>query len=188
MSTIPMHRPSEPWARNALRLLGMVHELHKQGYQRLRIYSGIAPSGVFWRCTIHPKDLDEQERDRMDACEPATALVARYTTGDDRNYFQWKDCAQDDARALGQKFLQRFPALAGMGFGRDWAYAGWFTEILGHAEHGHFPVSYWDAMSEASEQDMKRAVWLKPGDGVAFPLAPPEGKEADYRSIHGSRK
>jgi hypothetical protein len=30
----------------------MVHELHKAGYQLLRISPGLSPSGIHWRCPI----------------------------------------------------------------------------------------------------------------------------------------
>lgn len=43
--------------RRAVRVLSMVGELHKRGYQRLRVMLYIAPSGLAWRCTIAAADL-----------------------------------------------------------------------------------------------------------------------------------
>jgi hypothetical protein len=40
----------DPIFRRALRVLRMVHELHKRGRQRLRIVPTMAPSGLHWRC------------------------------------------------------------------------------------------------------------------------------------------
>jgi hypothetical protein len=34
----------------------MVHELHKAGYQRIRILPYLSPSGAYWRCTITTSD------------------------------------------------------------------------------------------------------------------------------------
>ena len=182
MSEIPLDRPKEAWARNILRLLGMVHELHKQGYQHLRIHSGLAPSGCYWRCAIFPKGLSPQDQDRYYQKGDPDILVARYTSGDEKGYFGWDDCAQDDARHLAIKFLGRFPKIAGMGRGRDWAYTGWFTELLGIAEHGRFPISFWDPMTENAVEMMNKAVWLSmsPGEDIPFPLPPPKGTETDY--------
>jgi hypothetical protein len=38
--------------RRAVRVLAMVAELHKRGYQRLRVMPLLAPSGCYWRCVI----------------------------------------------------------------------------------------------------------------------------------------
>ena len=104
--SIPLTHPTEDWARNIVRLLGMVHELHKQGWQQLRIHSGKSPSGCHWRCAIFPRDLTDEERDRYFENEDPNSLVARYTTGDEKRYFGWDDCAEDDSRHLAQKFLE----------------------------------------------------------------------------------
>ena len=158
----------------------MVHELHKQGWQHLRIYSGLSPSGMHWRCAIFPKELTIEEVETHYDQRGPEITVARYSTGEDRAYFGWEDCSQDDSRQLARKFLERFANLANRGRGRDWAYAGWFTELLGHAEHGDFPISYWDPMSDDSLEDMKRAVWLTSSERAPFPLPPPKGIETDF--------
>jgi hypothetical protein len=173
---IPLHRPPDMAQRNALRLMGMVHELHKQGWQRLRIHSGMAPSGCYWRCAIFARDLTPKQQERYYKSPGPTNLVARYTSGQERHYFDWADCEKDDSRHLAQKFLQRFPKICKLGLGRDWAYAGWFTELLGHAENGRFPISYWDGMTD----ELERAVWLSFGDEIPFPLPPPRGLETEF--------
>lgn len=48
----PIARSSDPHLRRAQRVLAMVHELHKRGYQRLRIVPGMNSSGSAWRCFI----------------------------------------------------------------------------------------------------------------------------------------
>lgn len=45
----------EAQQRRALRVLRIVHELHKQGYQLLRIAPGMSASGCHWRCAITPR-------------------------------------------------------------------------------------------------------------------------------------
>ena len=39
-------------ARRGTRVIAMVHELHKAGYQRIRIVPGISGSGMHWRCSV----------------------------------------------------------------------------------------------------------------------------------------
>jgi hypothetical protein len=120
----------------------MVSELHKLGYQRLRILPGMAPSGMYWRCAITPSSnvvgphgLDERDS------EP---LVARYSTADENKYFGWADAPGADARQLATLFLERFPEIAQESEGEDWAYAGWYVQMLGLAERGFFPIAYSD--------------------------------------------
>ena len=156
--------------------MGMVHELHKQGWQKIRIHSGLSASGCYWRCAIFADGLKPSQQAKYYKKIGPANLVAHYTTGLDRQYFEWPDCEHDTARQLAQKFLERFPRICELGRGRDWAYAGWFSELLGHAELGRFPLSYWDGMSEDADQ----AVWLSFGEEVPFPLPPPLGRETNF--------
>ncbi|MGH2585920.1 MAG: hypothetical protein ACRDJE_13485 [Dehalococcoidia bacterium] len=141
---MPDQRHPEPHIRRAQRVLQMVHELHKRGYQFLRIIPGMSPSGLHWRCTI-------TTRSNILATHGARARdydadAARYTSGQDNEYFGWTDARQDTARQLATKFVERFPELAEKGRGRDWEYAGWYVEMLGHADRGALPIAYadWD--------------------------------------------
>ena len=52
---MPQH--PEPHIRRAIRVLAIVGELHKRGYQRLRVMPFMSPSGVHWRCLIGPVTL-----------------------------------------------------------------------------------------------------------------------------------
>jgi len=62
-----------------------------------------------------------------------------YTSGAGNEYFGWKDAAEDNARQLALKFAERFPTIVAQSQGRDWEYVGWYLEMLGWAEAGHFP-------------------------------------------------
>jgi len=50
--------PQHPDAtiRRAIRVLAMIGELHKRGYQRLRVMPYLSPSGAYWRCEVGPVD------------------------------------------------------------------------------------------------------------------------------------
>ena len=135
-------RDPDPQIRRAQRVLLMVHELHKRGYQRLRIVPGVSPSGAYWRCSVTPITntltthgalFRDYDRD-----------AAHYTSGMENRYFDWRDAEQDTARRLASKFVERFPDITAKGLGRDWAYAGWYAEMLGLAERGCLPIAYAD--------------------------------------------
>lgn len=129
---------SDPVVKRATRLLSMVHELHKVGYQRLRICAGRSVTGEEWRLHIVP--ASETTADGWMANGIGT--WPSYTSADGKQFFGWTDADGDDARGLAHKFIARFPDVAAAGLGQDWLYAGWFTEVLGRAEHEQLPAFY----------------------------------------------
>jgi hypothetical protein len=142
VARIPWERHPQPEVRRAIRVLRMVHELHKAGFQQIRIHPGLSASGIHWRCVIAPpasrlESMGIDPRGRTD-------LVARYTTGMENRYFGWDDAQADTAAHLAVKFIDRFPHIVKFGEGRDWTYTGWYVEMLGFAERGHLPVAYAD--------------------------------------------
>jgi hypothetical protein len=122
-------------------LLLMVAELHRLGYQRLRIVPGVAPSGLYWRCTLaSAAHFSDQHGARIASQGP----VARYSTGQARAYFDWPDAADDTPEQLARKFLARFPEIAAQSQGADAAYAEWYAEMLRLTEPDGAPIAYAD--------------------------------------------
>ncbi len=131
------HGPSHNTnTRRCVRVLGMVHELHKAGYQRLRVLPFLSGSGCHWRAWMtYSENVAQDGYTLIDWDNENTGeMVAKYTSADENMYFGWSDSAGLSARALAQKFLDRFPALCARAQGLDWAYAGWLTDVLGQAE------------------------------------------------------
>ncbi|GGE81801.1 hypothetical protein [Sphingomonas prati] len=155
MQTISLKPSTNATYRAITRLLTMIHELHKAGYQRIRFRSGMAPSGLHWRCLItHADAMLADGMALADGHRPDE--VAYYSTGSQDGYFGWTDVPGRSARELGVMFLDRFPMIAAKGQGRDWAYAGWLTEILGCAERDEkrgFPVWFADYPIEIVKAD-----------------------------------
>lgn len=153
---ISMQPPKEAAFRDAARLIAMVHELHKAGYQRIRILPFMAPNGIHWRCTICDAGCLAPDGLRPHAAEEDR--LARYTSADGARYFGWSDGPTLTARMMAYRFLDRFPLIAQHGVGRDWTYAGWLTDVLGRAEHGSFVVFHADYPIDPEEL----APWLPP--------------------------
>lgn len=141
--------PSDPLVRRATRVIAMVHELHKAGYQRIRMLPFLAPSGCYWRCAITYGENIEDDGYRIREEDYENGLVAAYTTGAGNQYFGWKGAETLTARQLAERFLREFPIIAERGMGRDWMYAGWVTDVLGRAEQGRqedllYLIADWD--------------------------------------------
>ena len=161
--------------RRANRLLLMVGELHKRGYQRLRICPSIAPSGMYWRCVITPvTNILESNGAMLAAWDDESAYVT-YTSGEANDYFGWGR-TQATARDLADTFLKRLYPLAASGYGEDWVYAGWYVQMLGLAEQGFFPVAFDDTGADA-EPGTIRVVHWSGQETPPRPLpAPPPGQ------------
>ena len=136
------------------RVLQMVHELHKVGYQGLRLCTQYH-DGISYRIHIAPSVLlthDARSNVMISvfdndypiaAAEPFNhrlALAAHYTTGDNDRYFGWQDGPGSNARNLANKFIERFPRLSELAFMEDWAYSGWLSRLIGEVEGGWTPL------------------------------------------------
>ncbi len=126
---------TSPAHQSAIRLLCMVHELHRAGYQHVRFSSGMAPNGMQWRCSItHAGNMSDDGLRVVDYL--LNGDVASYSTGSQDRYFDWPDVPGRSSKELATLFVERFPRIVQIGKGRDWAYAGWLTEVIGRAERG----------------------------------------------------
>jgi len=103
-------RHPEPHIRRAVRVLAMVGELHRRGYQRLRVMPFMSPSGTSWRCWIGPDMLFYRNHGAI-LCEAAdndemqsTSMIARYTSGDDNRYFVRCRSSRASVRRLRRAF------------------------------------------------------------------------------------
>lgn len=156
--------------RRALRVLRLVHELHKHGFQLLRIAPGMSASGCYWRCAIthkanilrsHGAMLSDEER-----------LVAHHTSGQANEYFGWTDATDDTVQQLATKFTERFADIVDASRGDDWEYAGWYVRMLGYAEREMFPVAYADWHEEPDPRFLP--LW---GGQSDLPMPPPGDAE-----------
>ena len=128
---------SDPTIRRCQRVLRMVAELHKRGFQRLRVMPHIY-GGSIWRLVLGPCDWFSN---RMGVAMTVDGLerAPQYSSMSENRPFEWHDAEKDDARALASKMVERFPELLSASVGQDWEYAGWFVELIGWVEAGFLP-------------------------------------------------
>lgn len=148
------HPPQEATIRRSIRLLTAVHELHKQGFQNLAIYTSMAPSGLHWRCQLIPLHHLAIKGDCVEViADNGSYEPANHSSRDGGNlYFGWEDARSDTARELANKIKDRFPRLTASSEGRNYHYAGWFSEMLGIAETGALPVMWQEHYSSTPGQ------------------------------------
>lgn len=162
--------------RRTVRVIRMVSELHRLGYQRVRFMPhehplafriAIAPAHLFSRNNgAHLVDFDED-------------LHIQYSSASGAEYFGWKDATTDNSRQLAEKFIQRYPKICAEGAGRDWEYAGWLCELLGALERLPFALPIVMAEFMTPEPDRLDMLPFRFGGDFghdnmdAFPLPPP---------------
>lgn len=122
----------------------MVGALHARGFQRLRIFP--YADEMWWRCELAPGALLNDENGAYTGTEMSyiqRGLVARISTSDGRHPFGWtEDISAIAISKLSDMFLERFPAIASPSQGSDWAYAGWYQEMLFKTSSKFLPIAY----------------------------------------------
>lgn len=147
-------------------VLSMVHELHKAGFQRIRISPGLSPSGSSWRVSItHISNILISNGALIADFDSETA---HYTSAQENNYFGWREVRAFTPKQLAEKFMEEFPVICIKGKGLDYHYTGWFTHMLGFADRGIFPIAYQDFGNMQTS-------WLPTTEGAnsGLPLPPP---------------
>ena len=164
------------------RILLMVSELHKLGFERLRIAPQIGPTGFAWRCDILPASCISDRHGALpnDDTESFLHLVGdggyrRYTSGVGFEFctkpFEWTDAPFDSPRGLADKFIARFPRVAFAGFGRDAEYVAWYKQMLNQTAPFGLVASYSDGPSPVSYEYLE--IYFMPGSPVRIPVPPP---------------
>jgi hypothetical protein len=159
------------------KLLQMVGHLHARGYQRLRIF----PYGriMWWRCELVPAELSDPDNGGLAYVEPRhleKGLAARFGSGGSCEPFEWGVAIEGHSiEQLANMFLERFPKLAEASMGPDWAYAGWYQEMLRRTSPSVLPMAYAFDEYEISYFSKLQLVRLSGSDGtgsreeMAFP-------------------
>ncbi|EKT4530315.1 ADP-ribosylglycohydrolase family protein [Pseudomonas putida] len=153
----------------SIRMIEMSHELHVRGFQKIRIFPYLSPSG-YWRLELAPAEsFSSAIRPPRDASE---RLIARYSSSSGWRAFEWEGAQSLTVGEMAHQFLRQFPELARAGQGQDWPYAGWLTSLLGEVRKGRFPYLIADG-----DVDLSRGIPMSVGE--PFPLPPPLPHEQD---------
>jgi hypothetical protein len=148
-------------------LLRLVQSLHLRGYQRLRIAPGMSASGAHWRCEITP--VTNIRRSHGAEIASRKLPVQHYSSASGNTYFGWEDAPHADPDRLAERFIASFPELTTGGRGRDWAYVGWFTEMMNLTYPTSLPIAYADYELPAAHMT---AVGARASE-IEIPLPPP---------------
>lgn len=152
-------------------VMEMLAELHGLGYQRLRLSSGISPTGLNWRYSVAPADQFEGNGYLLrSGLYPGSAFGT--TRGDD-DPFGWDGTRDLSARQLAELFIERYPAVAAAGKGNDADYAAWFLSALQTSRPDGAPVMYGEYVDVAADGFIETADRRIPLPPVLVTLSEP---------------
>jgi hypothetical protein len=123
----------DAWIAGGVRLIKMMVELHRRGFQLLRIFPYEYP--LAWRLRIAPKSwFSSRNGTYIDPSHFGDQDIedATHSSSNGLKYFGLENLERLDAEHLAGEFASAFPRLCQAGLGRDWEYAGWLSELSGH--------------------------------------------------------
>ena len=129
--------------RPGRKILRAVLDLHTRGFQRIRIAPYLYDLGT-WRCLVAPASWISREHGAKLAEGVRWEDTAHYTSAAGREYWGWRDSHRCSPARLAEVFLERFPKIAELGYGEDWAYCGWYQHMLHVTYPDALPIAFSD--------------------------------------------
>ncbi len=121
-----------------IRFIRSIEEMHKLGYEKIRICPSISPNGCAWRCCITVK---ENTLERCGAiCANISSELTYPSCGNMPSWNMLDYSPYDNAK----KFLNEFPEIAKLGKGVDKQYCSWFDLVVRECYQGHLPWAFSD--------------------------------------------
>ena len=154
--------------RRCRKLLRAVGELHVRGFQRVRIVPSLYNLGT-WRCSILPACHISKEHGARWARDVPDDAIARYSSASGSTFWGWQDVSHAHPSELADVILERFPRIAQLGYGQDWAYAGWYLHMLDVTYPDALPISWNDQTDDGDYRYVLKTI----GRDVTIPLPPP---------------
>lgn len=169
-----------------VRLIKMMVELHRRGFQLLRIFPYEYP--IAWRLKIAPKQCFSARNGAyidLSSFGDQTIEDATYSSSSGLKYFDLENVERLDAEHLAGEFARAFPRLCEAGLGRDWEYAGWLSELSGHVSRTHLLPFVMAEYFEPGPDDLTYLPlrdYSRSAEVTKFPL-PPSSIELDQPAL-----
>jgi hypothetical protein len=135
---ISARRLNNEYPRHIARIFQMVTELHKIGYQGLRVWPQVhhdrfhlVPSIFTTHRNAHGVMMDWSWVMKPNSSHSESTAILTVYYG--------HEMARKTARESADLFVRRFPLICALSFVEDYEYAGWFERLTGEVERGLRP-------------------------------------------------
>lgn len=141
----------DSWKRQPfIKFFKVICELHRRGYELIRICPSISPNGCSWRCVTTVKKLTSEKCGAVYCGEYWDELAINTSNGrffeiDEQHQLmgEW-DSTKMSIPEMADKFIHCYPRLAKAGFGSDPNYVKWFSKAAKQASFGHIIYAFAD--------------------------------------------
>jgi hypothetical protein len=133
---------------SAYEVILFVHELHKKGYEQLRLVSGISPSGLSWRWMVFPKVFMIMGNSFEHNCDGVPFKYLHGSTGE--GYPVNREVYSADDFIKGNEWYIELAK------GSDQNYVKWFDNVFSHAQLNDFPIAFEERSSAEQWRFMSR--------------------------------
>lgn len=120
----------------AYEIIMMIHELHKRGYEQLRMVSGMSPNGCAWRWFVYPKVLMRDSNVFEHCCDWIPIATICGSTGTEKS--------GDDFIAMADRFERQHHDMLALAKDKDVEYVAWFDNLVQHAERNEYPIAFFE--------------------------------------------
>lgn len=121
------------------KLILAVAELHRRGFEKLRLKAGLSPSGGHWRYELMPKEGHPRG--------PRGSLTNQLE-------MSWEDDPGSSPEDLADIIISRFPDLIEASKGEDNEYAAWLSAIVEESAPEGLFIEFWDSY-DGPRQDVR---------------------------------
>lgn len=142
---------------NMQKCLHLARELHLRGFEQLRVFPHVSPSGTAWRCDFESEKYGEN------------VAVSSWMYGKIKDFEKSK--ITTSIKDLANQFESEFSELMRMSSFRNTEYVKWYKEMLEQLEQDELPYAlddYWHATE-----------YWKTTKGKKIPL-PPNSNEKGF--------
>lgn len=123
---------------SAYEIVMVVHELHQQGYEQLRLFPGMSPNGCAWRWRVYPKIMMGRDN-RFEMHDDHTPFNCIFgSTGEAFPKENRRLLTVDEFMEGNQDFIGLLAKA------KDAAYVEWYAQIVEHAKAKDFPIAFAD--------------------------------------------
>ncbi|MET3732624.1 hypothetical protein [Moheibacter stercoris] len=115
---------------NRQKLLFMVEEIHKRGFQKLRVIPSLSPSGMYWRCNFVEKVK------RYEFC--SSNWIYDHEKGNSSEELKYT------TQELADLFIQENKEFIEHCKGEDEEYKNWYSQMLRQLKKDELPYAFAD--------------------------------------------
>ena len=119
---------------SAYEIIMIVHELHQRGYEQLRLYAGMSPSGCSWRWDVYPKVL--MKDNLFERHEDWVPFECPHGSADEEFPEEGRK------RLTADDFIKEYNSYVSLAKGEDKEYVKWLEAMVEHAQEMDFPIAF----------------------------------------------